>query len=213
MTTATRGAEKTDLFTLRPAFFHAARKPELVELREVSYLAIEGRGAPEQSLPPVIGAMFSVAYGLKFKLKARGCDFKVCPVQAQWWFTDDAGNEAPNIWEARPEQWHWRLLLMVPDFVTAQDVEAVKAAARISNPLVTGIALVRLEEGLAVQVMHFGPYEAEAATIAAMRELMAREGLEAAGRHHEVYLGDPRRAKPEKLKTILRQPVRRTRSG
>ena len=208
MATAMRPDTKTDLTELRPECFKASRAPQVIRLPEASYLALEGAGAPEQALPEAIGALYSIAYGLKFRLKSQGCDFKVCPVEAQWWMLDPRGKEAPDIWDSAPEHWHWRLLIMVPDYVIAEDVEAVKQSARLSNAAVVGVHLIRLEGEPAAQVMHVGPYEAEKPTIDLLRAFIAREGLEPNGRHTEVYLGDPRRTRPEKLRTILRQPVK-----
>jgi hypothetical protein len=179
----------------------------MVDLGEAAYLAVEGHGSPEASLAPAMSAIYTVAYGLKFRLKRFGHDFRVCPAEAQWWSVDESGHESPE----RPPNdvdWHWRLLLMVPDFVTPDDVETIKASARTTHPEVRRVSLVRFTEGLAVQMLHIGPYDAEEPTIAAMLAFMAGRHLETAGRHHEVYLGDPRRAKPEKLRTLLRQPVR-----
>ena len=201
--------ESLDLSKERPDFFRAPRTPELVDLPEAAYLAMEGTGAPEQALSEAIPAMYTIAYGLKFRLKRAGRDFKVCPVEGQWWCTDASGDESPDLAQAPDSDWHWRLLLMVPDFVTAEDVEAVKAGARTTKPAVNGASLIRWREGLSVQALHIGPYDSEQPTVEAMRAMMVANHLEPAGRHHEVYLGDPRLAKPEKLRTLLRLPVRR----
>jgi hypothetical protein len=210
MTTASKPrAEQTDLTELRPEFFRAGRVPQLVYLPAATYMAMDGKGEPETSLPDAIGAMYTVAYGLKFRLKRLGHDFKVCPVQAQWWFGSAANGAEPGT--ANADDWTWRLLLMVPDYVTPDDLRAVQQSARTTTPQVSRVSLIQLEEGPAVQVVHVGQYDAEAGTIAAMHEFMADQGLEAAGPHHEVYLGDPRRARPEKLRTLLRQRVRKIR--
>ena len=209
--TAAEKPLKTDLSREFPAFFKAPAVPELVELPEMSYLALDGEGVPEQALSPAIGAVYPVVYTVKMKLKAQGRDFKVCPIEAQWWFIGDDGSEVPTIADVAPERWRWRLIMMVPDFVTAEDVEAAKAmqASRKNDPLIEKVQLVRLHEGLCVQVMHTGPYDAEAPTIGRMWDFIDAHGLEGAGRHHEVYLGDPRQTRPERLRTLIRQPVRR----
>ena len=110
MTTATRTrkTEQLDLTEQRREFFCAGRTPQLVYLAEASYLAMEGAGRPEETLSAAIGAMYTAAYGLKFRLKREGDDFKVCPVQAQWWSLEAGGLESPNIGGANPQDWHWR---------------------------------------------------------------------------------------------------------
>jgi hypothetical protein len=105
--------------------------------------------------------------------------------------------------------WHWTLLIVQPDFLTEADFEAARAEARRKkgSPALDRVRLERFEEGLSAQVLHLGPYAAEAPTIERLHRSIAERGYRMAGKHHEIYLSDPRRAAPEKMKTILRQPV------
>ena len=113
------------------------------------------------------------------------------------------------LWTAPRDSWRWRLLIMVPDFTTKKEVAAAKqaVAAKHGDEGVEQVFLETVKEGLCLQALHVGPYSTEPESIGRMRALMEAKGLKPAGLHHEVYLGDPRRTKPEKLKTLLRQPV------
>jgi hypothetical protein len=197
-------AAKLDLYKARPEFFKASRTPEIVDLPEASYLAVDGQGEPGgQVFQDRIGALFSVAYTLKFAEKEEGRDFKVPTIECSWWIMAD-GVELPAA------QWRWRLLLMLPDFVDAAAVEKARAEVRRKKRGVDpdAVQLERVRQGKCVQLLHVGPYAAEAGSIGAMLSFMKTNGLEADGPHHEVYLSDPKRTKPESLKTILRQHVK-----
>jgi hypothetical protein len=201
----TQGAAKTsqtDLYRERPEFFKAGRKPELVDLAEASFLQVDGEGSPDdQRFQDAIGALYSTAYTLKFSLKKSGRDFKVPTFEGLWWILAD-GQELPR------DQWRWRLLMMVPDFIDEAMIDAAhKELVRKKKEPAVAVQLSRVRHGLCVQMLHVGPYDAETESIEKMKAFMAERQLKPAGPHHEVYLGDPRRSKPETLKTILRQPV------
>jgi hypothetical protein len=195
----------------RPLYAPSPRHPAIVEVPELAFLMVDGRGDPETSEPfhDAMQALYSAAYTLKFTLKktAPERDFKVAPLEGLWW----VGEAAPTMDELQRgrDAWNWTLLIAVPDAVTAEEVAAaLEAAARKKDLSAAGLVrLERFEEGLAVQVMHIGPYSKEAPTIERMHAFAAAEGYELRGRHHEIYLGDPRRTAPERLKTVLRHPV------
>ena len=155
-------------------------------------------------------ALYSVAYTLKFGLKKADPerDFKVAPLEGLWW-ADEAAPTMADLQRAR-DAWNWTMMIAVPDEVTAEEVAtAAGAAARKRElPAAALLRLERLEEGLAAQIMHVGPYADEAPTIELLHDFVAAQGYELRGRHHEVYLGDPSRTAPERLKTVLRHPVR-----
>jgi hypothetical protein len=194
--------EAADLARSKPDFFRAPRKPVLVDLPEASFLVIDGEGSPEgPAFQAAIQALYGIAYGIKMDLKARGKNFKVPTFGGSWWI-GEPGAELPK------EQWKWQLSMITPDFVTEEDVIVARstyaAKHRLAEP---AIRLQRLTFGLCVQAMHVGSYATEPETIAAMEALMSAEHLTRRGPHHEVYLGDPRRTKPERLRTLLRIPV------
>jgi len=195
-------AAKLDLFKEHKDEYVTPREPVLVDVGPAQYLVIDGSGAPGgDTFQAMMGAIFGVAYTLKMTVKADGRDYKVCPPEGLW---PNADADVPK------EQWTWTLLVRTPDFITADDLAAAKQKLldKGKGPEVEDVELRTLNEGSCVQVLHVGPYNTEPETIAAMHAFAAEQGLTPAGLHHEIYLSDPRRAAPEKLKTLLRQPVR-----
>jgi hypothetical protein len=179
-----------------------------VDLPEANYLVVDGQGEAGGSVfQDRIGALFSVAYTLKFAAKLEGQDFKVPTIEGSWWIMAD-GVELP------PAQWRWQLLLMVPDFVDEAAVERARTEVRRKKRGIdpTGVRLERIKQGKCVQILHIGPYAEEDATIEEMLSYVRSNGLKADGPHHEVYLSDPKRTKPESLKTIIRQRVKHSTS-
>jgi len=196
----------------KPLYMPSAKHPAIVEVPELAFLMVDGRGDPtaSQEFMDAMQALYSAAYTLKFSLKKTDPerDFKVAPLEGLWW----ADDEAPSMEHLRShrDEWNWTLLVAVPDAVTPQEVAtALEAAAKKKDlPAAPRLRLERLEEGLAAQIMHLGPYEEEEPTIERLHAWVAAQGYELRGRHHEIYLGDPRRTAPERLKTVLRHPVR-----
>jgi len=201
--------DKLDLFREHKADYAASRKaPAIVEPAAGTYLAINGAGAPDgDEFQTRIGAMYAMAYTIKMTSKFAGRDYKVAPLEALWWHE---GSE-PDFSKVPRDQWRWKMLIRTPQFITEENTQAAREAleAKGKGPLTNEVALEGLDEGPCVQMLHVGPYNREAVTIEAMATLAANEGLSFHGRHHEVYISDPRRTAPERLKTILRHPVRR----
>ncbi len=141
---------------------------------------------------------------MKMASKFAGRDYKVCGLEGLWWVSS-----AQKFLDARRESWQWKMMIRTPDFITAEDLkETIEKLRQKGKPAeVSQVKLERLDEGRSIQVLHVGPYSEEPTTIAAMEEFATEHGLIRNGRHHEIYLSDPRRVKPEKLQTILRQPV------
>lgn len=196
-------SEKVDLYRERAAFFRAPTGPELIDLPEAGYLTVDGEGAPgDEQFQDAVAALYGVAYTIKMTCKRSGRDFRVPTFEASWWIESEDG-ELPR------ERWRWRLMMMMPDFVNEEHVgdAAEQLRAKGKRPA-SQVRFARTRQGLCVQMLHVGPYVTEPASIDRMNALMAERGLAALGPHHEVYLGDPRRSKPEKLKTILRQQVK-----
>jgi len=202
---------------LKPLYAPSPRHPAIVEVPELSFLMIDGRGDPNSSeaYQDALGALYGIAYTLKFTLKKAEPerDFKVAPLEGLWW----ADTEAPSMdaLQADRDSWNWTMMIAVPDGVTAAEVAAAAEAAARRRPLPAAgrVHLERVAEGLAAQIMHVGPYSAEAPTIARLHAFVDAEGYELRGRHHEIYLGDPRRTAPERLKTVIRHPVREAGAG
>ena len=128
-------------------------------------------------------------------------------LEGLWWVESPDG-KAHFSWSSDRDTWHWKLLMRVPDFVTEGQVVAERArAVKKKGGRCGDVSLERIDEGKCVQVMHVGPFSTEAADIEAMHALIAASGSTPRGHHHEIYLSDPRRVPPERLKTVLRQPM------
>lgn len=190
---------------LDKVFYAAPKAPEIVEIPEATFLTMAGRGAPDsEAFQRAMGALYSVAYGLKFKLKATGHDFKVGALEGLWWVD---GSE-PWFTVARAD-WEWKLMIRLPDWTTRAQFEEARreAVTKKKDPYIGDIDLESFHEGPSAQIMHIGPYSEERPTIDRLHAFIAASGFRPRGHHHEIYLGDPRRSAPEKLKTILRHPV------
>ena len=201
--------DKIDLFKLHKDEYAATRKPRLVEVAKASFLAVDGQGAPGAELfQERIGALYGMAYTIKFESKFAGRDYTVGKLEGIWCFDEQEGADLSQVPQ---EQWRWRMLIRVPDFIKKSSLSAARKALRDKGKE-GDFDAVRLEsflEGRCVQMLHVGPYDQEHETIATMRDWAADQGLTFSGWHHEIYLSDPRRVPPERLRTILRHPVRR----
>jgi hypothetical protein len=179
----------------------------VVEVPPLQFAMIDGAGDPNTApaYAKAIEWLYGVSYGLKFASKAEGRDYGVAPLEGLWWaedMSDFAGDKG---------KWLWTAMIMQPDWITPKMFAAADdhAGARLGEPPAS-LRLERLDEGLAVQTMHIGPFSAEGPTIARLhQEFLPANGLTETGKHHEIYLSDPRRTVPEKLRTVIRQPVRR----
>lgn len=175
-----------------------------VDVPPLSYLMIDGQGAPGgEEYATALGALYSVAYTLKFAAKAQGMDFKVAPLEGLWWAEDMAAFTEKN-----KDEWKWTAMILVPEFVTAEMVDAAKVQAEEKKGL-PAISRVRLEtyrEGPSAHILYTGPYSDEDETIQRIHQFIEDQGHKLRGKHHEIYLSDPNRTAPEKLKTIIRQP-------
>lgn len=182
---------------------------DVVDVPPLQYLMVDGKGDPNTAAAyaDALAALYPVSYALKFLSKKAGRDYVVMPLEALWWAPDMASFTT----ERDKSRWHWSAMIGVPDWLGAEDVEAAREGARAkASPAIDLLRLERLEEGLSVQTLHVGSYDDEAPVLEQMHEQVIPErGLRMTGRHHEIYLGDPRRVEPSRLRTILRQPVER----
>ncbi|MDA8097980.1 MAG: GyrI-like domain-containing protein [Clostridia bacterium] len=182
--------------------------PVIVEVPAMNFIMVDGAGDPNNSpeFSEAVEALYGLSYTLKFKLKKgeAGTDYGVMPLEGLWW-TDDMREFSLN---AR-DRWKWTLMILQPEFVTAdlylQVLEEVRKKKGL--PVLARVRFERFHEGLSAQIMHSGPYSAEEPTVSRLHRFIAENGDRRIGKHHEIYLGDPRRIKPEKLKTIIRQPI------
>ncbi|PFG20085.1 GyrI-like domain-containing protein [Serinibacter salmoneus] len=202
-------AEKVDLKKTLPGFRATRGRFEVIDVPEFAYLMIDGHGTPGTSPAYVqaLEALYPVAYKTKFASKTQlERDYVVPPLEGLWWAQDmDSFTTARD-----KSQWDWTLMLMLPAWVGADLVEAAIAVVGSKNPpaRLGAVRIETLTEGRCVQTLHLGPYDDEGPLLQEMHHsFMPAHGLRFAGKHHEIYLGDPRRTAPEKLRTILRQPV------
>jgi hypothetical protein len=195
-----------------------AGKVVLVTVPAMPYLTVEGVGNPNtaKAFQEAIQVLYSVAYTMKFGARAAGvADWKVTPLEALWW-TTSGRDVADADFEGRGgEDIAWKALLMQPAVVTAEMLDQAKAEVvrkKKDMPALGRLCLETWAEGLCVQTMYVGPYEGERPTIEMMHTWMTANGYQARGRHHELYISDPNRTAPEKMKTILRLPVEKVQS-
>jgi hypothetical protein len=195
--------EKLDLYKLFASEYVAKGNPEFVEIGPARYFSIEGQGDPGgEEFTEKLGALYSMSFTVKMASKFAGQDYSVCKLEGLWW-TDGSGEDYLEI---PRDQWRWRLMIRIPDFITDEHRRnALQTLAK--NGLVNEVAIFELTEGQCVQILHLGPYSREPISLAKMKEFVQKQQCNYTGLHHEIYLGDPRRGDPDKLKTILRQPV------
>jgi len=198
---------------LKYLYAPSARKVELVQVPHFNFLMIDGAIEPGHGpgtspfFQEAMQAMYGAAYTLKFAAKLRKddpVDYPVMALEGLWWI------EGGEFSLTRKDNWVYTLMILQPDFITPemfQDALGQLRKKKGDQPAFSQLRLESFEEGLCVQIMHIGPYDAEPATKDKM-DLFAREhGYTLRGKHHEIYLGNPLRTDPAKLKTILRQPV------
>jgi hypothetical protein len=189
---------RLDLYAEHKAEYATPKTPFLLDVGPSTYLSIEGSGKPGgEEFERKIAALYSVAFTIKMASKSEGRDYAVCKLE--------------GLWEGLGEgHWHWRLLIRIPEFIGEEELKTARAEllAKGKPRDVQLVTLERLHEGRCVQMLHVGPYDAEDRTIASMKRFVDEHGLRPHGAHHEIYLSDPRRVAPVRLRTILRQPVR-----
>jgi hypothetical protein len=194
------------------SLYSATPNPGLVSVPATKYLVVDGAGEPGSSkeFQDAIQALFGLTYGAKFSLKREGDrrDYPVSPLEGLFWVPGWEGRPLTDV-TIPPEGMHWSLMIAQPSFVTARLIESVRteAAKKKPNPALARVRLERFAEGRAAQVLHVGSYDAEGPTIAKLHAFIAEQGLVPRGKHHEIYLNDPRRVGPARTRTIIRQPV------
>jgi hypothetical protein len=200
---------------LKYLYAPSARKVEIVDVPKFNFAMIDGEIRPDetpatsQEYQNAIAALYGVSFTLKFMSKLRKknpIDYPVMALEGLWW--TESGEFDFN----KKEAWKWTMMIMQPQHITKKMFRDALEQVRKKreNPALPKIRLESFHEGLSLQMMHIGPYSGEARTITKMHDFTRENGYDLKGRHHEIYLGDPRRAKPEKLRTILRHPISKT---
>ncbi|MFC1804033.1 GyrI-like domain-containing protein [Thermoproteota archaeon] len=197
---------KVDLSKELKGVYKAKKTPELIDVPVGKFLTIDGKGDPNgEEYQQAMMALYGLAYTLKFHYKELGKDFKVMALEGLWGIDHgvfDMNDPAPR------EEWRWTSMIRVPDFVeqTAFD-EVLPALIEKRGEKVSEARLMAFDEGLSAQILHLGPYSEEAPTINRLHTWTKEQGYRLRGEHHEIYMSDPRRTKPENIKTIIRHPV------
>lgn len=185
----------------------SAKTVAVVDVPTINYLMVDGRGDPNTAPGYVaaVEALYAVAYALKFKIKKSkgGVDYAVMPLEGLWW-VDDMRQFSVK----RKGDWQWTMMIVQPDLVTLQlFAETMNEVQKKKDlPALSKLRFESFHEGQAAQVMHLGPYSAEEPTINLLHDFIRERGGEKCGKHHEIYLKDPRKSAPDKLLTVIRQP-------
>ena len=197
-------------------FYMPANEPEIVTVPPARYLAVRGAGDPNEAggaYQQAVGVLYAVAYTLKMSGKTDHriegfYEYVVPPLEGFWWQEGAEGVDCSD-----KSAFRWISVIRLPDFVTRADFDwAVETAAKKKKLDCSKAELLTVDEGLCVQIMHVGPFDEEAATVARMDAYLRENGYEndfGGRRHHEIYLSDARRIAPEKWKTVIRHPIRR----
>jgi hypothetical protein len=211
--------EKLDLKKELKAYYQpSAKKPEIIQIPRFQFTMLDG--AIEPGMEPgnslafqeAVEALYGISYTLKFMLKQRTenpIDYPVMALEGLWWVEDD------DFDIRRKDNWKWTVMILQPDVITPsvfqEGLEKLRKK-RGDQPVFTRLRLEDFEEGLCIQLMHIGPYATEPTSVDLMHAFAMSQGylprLGDSGKHHEIYLSDPRRAAPEKMKTVLRHPIR-----
>ena len=200
---------KTDFKKTLDSYRAKAGEFRTIEVAPAQYLMVDGHGDPNDSeeFTAAITALYPIAYKLKFASKRElDRDYVVPPLEGLWWSSDmDSFTTARD-----RSKWDWTLMIMTPEWITAEMFDAAvdAAASSADRSLLERVRFETLDEGLCVQTLHIGSFDDEGPVLEAMHsQVIPERGLAMTGRHHEIYLSDFRRVEPAKQRTILRQPV------
>jgi hypothetical protein len=187
----------------------STKSPQILDIPAFNFLMIDGHGNPNTSkdYEKAVSALYTLSYTIKFSLKKSGetTDYKVYPLQGLWW-----SNNMKDFVTGNKDNWDWTMMIIQPDWVNDDHINAarVSASAKVDPTVLASVRFESYLEGTIVQLMHIGPYSEEGPNIQRIHSYAIDSGYELSGKHHEIYLGDPRRSAPDKLKTIIRQPIR-----
>lgn len=187
-------------------FYAPKTTPSMVEVPPMPYLMLDGRGDPNSApiFYEAIESLYKMAYGIRAWSKAQGQVFTVMPHEGLWWWDDmDAHRFIRPLTEEDKRNFVWTLMILQPSHITEDVFEQVLAQVQPKLP----VRFELFHEGTAAQIMHIGSYDDEAPTIQKLHGFIEASGYQLSGKHHEIYLSDPRRVPAEKLKTVIRQPM------
>lgn len=192
---------------LKEYYWNSTKEIKIVNVPTMNFLMVDGKGDPNisEEFTDAIQSLYSLAYTIKFTLKKESeIDYGVMPLEGIFW-TDDMSKFS----QGNKNIWKWTIMMMQPKFVTKKFfndcLEEVKKRKNFQS--LSEIRFEKYSEGSSAQIMYIGPYSDEGPTIMRVHDFVKEKGYELKGKHHEIYLGDPGRTKPEKLKTIIRQPI------
>ena len=200
---------KVDFKKTLKQFYIPPKEFVIVDMPEMQFVMVDGHGDPNiaQEYQDAVEALYAVAYKMKFiSKKTLEKDYTVPPLEGLWWADD-----METFLTREKSEWDWTMMIMTPEWIDMEIFdEAIKQVRQAKDPAsLDKVRLERYHEGLSVQIMHIGSYDDEGPVLAQMHsDFIPENGLVENGKHHEIYLSDPRRVAPEKLKTVLRQPVR-----
>lgn len=200
--------QKLDFKTTLKSYFSApVDRFVVVDIQALPFAMVDGHGDPNISADykAAVEALFGLSYKLKFMSKSEGRDYVVGPLQGLWWADD-----MDDFVRRAKEKWSWTMMIMQPEWITeARLAEGIEEVRKKGSVIPEGLRLEIFDEGKCVQTLHVGPYDDEGPVLHRLHhEFLPANGLVETGKHHEIYLSDPRRVAPAKLRTILRQPVR-----
>jgi hypothetical protein len=199
---------------LKYLYAPSSRQVEVVDVPRFNFAMVDGEIEPGVSpgtspaFQQALEALYGISFTLKFSSKQRKdnpIDYTVMALEGLWWV------EQGEFDITRPDNWHWTAMMLQPDHITDEMFQEVLAQLRKKkpSPALDKLHFEPFQEGLCMQIMHVGPYAEEPATLARMQAFAEQNNYIIRGKHHEIYLGDPRRADPSKLKTVLRHPIQK----
>jgi hypothetical protein len=199
--------DKIDHKKVYKEFYRPLKKPTITEVPELNFIMVDGKGNPNttQEYKDAVGSLYAVAYTVKFSLKKAGiADFTVMPLEGLWWSEGHFKIDAD-----RKDEWSWTAMIMQPEPVSVKHIDEaiIQAQEKKELPSLPKLRYESYDEGLSVQIMYVGPWSDEAPTIELMHQYAEEAGYKLRGKHHEIYLSDPRRTTPVNLKTVIRQPI------
>ena len=197
---------KVDLKKEYKNYFSAKPQCVIDSFGTMNYITVTGTGEPRgEEFTKAVKALYTAAYGVKNHCKNQGNDFVVPPLEGLWWV-----NSSTFFMDTPRSQWQWKLMIMIPEFVTAKifKITIEETQSKKKNIALSGLKFEKINEGKCIQVLHIGSYQMESETIKMMDEYLKENHFERNGHHHEIYLSDPNKVAAAKMKTILRQPVK-----
>jgi hypothetical protein len=193
---------------LKQLYQPIAKKVEIVNVPRMTFLMIDGKGDPNtsQEFQEAVEVLFGLSYTLKFMIKKgkEGIDYTVMPLEGRWW-ADDMTQFSVD----RRDDWKWTVMIMQPEFVTHDLIDkAIEQAQKKKHIDFSKVRFEPFAEGKSAQILHIGPFSEEGPTVEKIHHFIKENGFTLTGKHHEIYLSDIRKSAPEKLKTIIRQPMK-----